>query len=281
MPQEEAEAIVRGWAAQNLFAIRFSGGEPLMYPGLLDLVKLAKSLGIERIAVSSNGSYPLHRYKELLAAGVNDLSISLDACCAEDGDRMAGGVKGAWKIVTENIRDLSALTYVTVGVVLTDANSGSVNDIIRFAASLGVGDIRVIPAAQDSDRLRGVVVDEDILVKYPILRYRIENLQNGRPVRGLHEGDSHQCGLVLDDMAVAEGKHFPCIIYMREGGAPIGSMSDPNVREDRAAWSRSHDTHLDPICRGQCLDVCVSYNNTFRDLQGATLSQGKRHLPLV
>ena len=30
-------------------------------------------------------------YDGLLAAGVNDFSVSLDACCASIGDRMTGG----------------------------------------------------------------------------------------------------------------------------------------------------------------------------------------------
>ena len=47
LPYEEAERTVRLWAADGLYAIRFSGGEPTIYPRLKDLVTLAKSLGIE------------------------------------------------------------------------------------------------------------------------------------------------------------------------------------------------------------------------------------------
>ena len=262
-PFEEAAAVVRLWASQGLYAIRFSGGEPLVYPRLKELVELAKAQGIERIAVSSNGSYPLERYKELLAAGVNDLSVSLDACCAEDGDKMAGGITGAFLRVVSNIRELAKLTYITVGVVLTEDNVDSINEIIKFAASLGVQDIRVIPAAQNGDRLRTINVDADILEKYPILRYRIKNFQDGRQVRGLADSTTKHCGLVLDDMAVCENKHYPCIIYLREGGKAIGKITDSTVREDRARWFMEHNTHTDKICQNNCLDVCVDYNNQF------------------
>ena len=262
-PFEEAAAVVRLWASQGLSAIRFSGGEPLIYPRLRELVELASAQGIERIAVSSNGSFPLYMYEGLLDAGVNDLSISLDACCAEDGDHMAGGITGAFYRVVSNIRDLAKQTYITVGVVLTEDNVDNVNDIIRFASELGVQDIRVIPAAQTSNRLSTVQVDANILEKYPILRYRIKNFQEGRPVRGLRSCDSMRCGLVLDDMAVCGDKHYPCIIYLREGGKAIGKITDPTVRADREAWFRTHDTHADSICSKQCLDVCVDYNNKF------------------
>jgi hypothetical protein len=175
---------------------------------------------------------------------------------------MAGGVKGAWDLVVSNIKELSKLTYVTVGVVLTEENVGRVNDIIRFAHDLGVADIRIIPAAQDGDRLRGVIVDKDLLKSHPILRYRVFNIRYGFPVRGLMLDDSNRCSLALDDMAVMGSNHYPCIIYMREGGAPIGKVG-PRMRFEREEWVKSHDTHKDPICKKNCLDVCVAYNNRF------------------
>jgi len=266
-PWEEAAAVVKLWASQGLYAIRFSGGEPLMYPKLNDLVALAKKEGIQKIAISTNGSFPLDRYRKLIDLGVNDFSISLDACCAEDGDFMAGGIKGAFNRVVANIRDLSKLTYITVGIVLTTKNANTVGEIIKFADSLGVQDIRVIPAAQAGDKLKQIKIDEELLQKYPILRYRIKNLRNNRPVRGLRPWNSHKCGLVLDDMAVCEGEHFPCIIYLREGGKAIGKITDNDVRQDRALWYESHDTHQDPICSSNCLDVCVDYNNRFESFR--------------
>ena len=263
LPYTEAENVVRLWGAQKLKNIRFSGGEPTLYPRLAELISLAKSLGCEHIAISSNGSAPCKVYDELLAAGANDFSISLDACCAADGDIMSG-VKGQWNKIVESIKYLSTKTYVTVGVVLTDQNKETINDIITFADSLRVSDIRVIPAAQNGDRLSEVYVDPVLLEKYPILAYRIANLKEGTPIRGLTEKDCSSCGLVLDDMAVNEGKHFPCIIYMRESGPAIGIVG-PNMREERLNWYKSHNTLTDPICRHQCLDVCRCYNNRYQD----------------
>ena len=257
---ERAADVVRYWASEGLKNVRFSGGEPTLWPRLYDLVLLAKSLGVERIAVSTNGSADMELYRDLFYAGVTDFSVSLDACCAEDGDKMAGGVKGAWDVVVANIRQLSALTYTTVGVVLTEHNVKTVNDIIRFAHDLGVQDIRVIPAAQDGCKLRDVEVDDDLLSAHPILKYRIEKMQRGESVRGIGPDDAHRCGLALDDMAVMQGKHYPCIIYMRERGKHIGLVG-PNARAERAKWAAEHDTYNDPICRKNCLDVCVDFNN--------------------
>lgn len=275
MPLDKARHVVTEWAKAGLKNIRFSGGEPLLYKGLLELVKLAKSSGVERIAVSSNGSSGFDKYQALIEAGVNDFSISLDACCAEAGDKLAGGVKDSWGVVVENIRKISALTYVTVGVVLTEDNLKSCLDIVKFAHSLGVADIRVIPAAQLSKELGqefiASAVDGDILEAHPILRYRMENVAKGLPVRGLTEKDNRRCPLVLDDMAVSGGFHFPCIIYMREKGQPIGEMNDiASVRKQRLEWYQTHDVRKDLVCRQNCLDVCTAYNRKVADLQPET-----------
>lgn len=262
MTFDDATAVVTDWSLDHLRNVRFSGGEPTLWSGLSSIVRLCRGLGMERIALSTNGSAQLDMYRELLDAGVNDLSISLDACCALDGDRMSGGVPGSWKRVVENICSLSSLTYVTVGVVLTEQNVAQTNGIVRLASECGVADIRIIPAAQNGRWLSNRIIDAEYTDRYPILRYRVNNLRAGRPVRGITSTDSRRCGLVLDDMAVTGDKHYPCIIYMREGGKPIGNVRG-NMRQDRLEWFSVHDTHTDPICSSNCLDVCVDYNNRF------------------
>jgi molybdenum cofactor biosynthesis enzyme MoaA len=102
----EAAQIVKLWANHGLKNIRFSGGEPTLWPRLADLVKYARDCGIERVAISTNGSASFSKYVELLEAGVNDFSISFDACCSATGDVMAGK-EGAYNIVVRNIKVLS------------------------------------------------------------------------------------------------------------------------------------------------------------------------------
>ena len=83
--------------------IRFSGGEPTLHKNIVNIVAYSKDRGIKRIAISTNGSNKIELYHKLIEAGVNDFSISLDACCAEDGDKMAGNKKGSWDRVVKNI----------------------------------------------------------------------------------------------------------------------------------------------------------------------------------
>ena len=264
---EDAKRTVKYWISENLKNIRFSGGEPTLYKGLVELVELAKEGGVERIALSTNGSADKALYDKLIEAGVNDFSISLDGGCCSVGDKMAGK-EGSWSVVVENIKYISSKTYVTVGMVFTEENVKDCVEAVAFADSLGVSDIRVIPSAQYNKALgRLSELSDDILSKYPILNFRIKNVQEEKHVRGIGKNDCNKCWLGLDDMAVAGGKHFPCIIYLREGGDPVGKVGE-NTREDRLNWILNHDTKKDPICAKNCLDVCVAYNNKVNKRHG-------------
>lgn len=261
---EEIKQNIDYWCEnQPLENIRFSGGEPTLHKDIKEIIKYSKLKGIKRIAVSTNGSNKLELYKELIELGVNDFSISLDACCSIDGDKMAGGIEGSWDIVVKNIEEISKLTYVSVGVVLNEMNVDTTIDTIKFADSLGVSDIRIISAAQFNQPIpRLHEVPQNIKDKYPILRYRINHFAEGINVRGIKETDSHRCGLMLDDSIIAGSYHFNCVIHMREGGKPIGKVG-PNMREERVKFMETFDTHSDSICRKNCLDVCVDYSNKY------------------
>jgi molybdenum cofactor biosynthesis enzyme MoaA len=260
MPLSRALYVVDQWSDQGLKHIRFSGGEPTLYPHLLTLVRHCRNRGVKRIAISTNGSAPRYVYEALIDAGVNDFSVSLDACCASFAEKMSGGLC-VIDNVAFNIRWLARRTYVTAGVVLTDENYQEMNNIIRFADSLGVADVRIISAAQENFLLEGVLsIEPELLATHPILKYRARNIRKGRGVRGLQKHDCGTCHLMNDDSVVAGDQHFPCIIYLREGGAPIGKVG-PNMRQERVAWLRTHNTHKDPICKANCLDVCIDYNN--------------------
>jgi molybdenum cofactor biosynthesis enzyme MoaA len=270
MSFDQAVETINTWAAEGLKNIRFSGGEPLLWKRLPELVTFTRARGVERVAISSNGSLPLTKYTDLVYRGANDFSISLDACRAADCGKMSGTKGNLWPNVITTIQTLSAITYVTVGVVLTDANAHHLGDIVTHAHDLGVADIRIIPAAQEGNMVRGVeTIPQEIVDAHPILKYRVANLLQGKTVRGIQEYDSHRCYIPWDDSAVAGGYHFPCVIYMREQGDPIGKVG-PNMRQERIEWTETHNSFEDPICRTNCLDVCIDHNNKCAACRGCT-----------
>lgn len=262
---DESRETVELLIKEGLKNVRFSGGEPTIHEALPYLISVCKQNKVERIAISTNGSSQLHYYKYLIECGVDDFSISLDSCCANVGRKMMGisdSFSYLYDRVINNIRELSKLTYVTVGIVWNEINKDQIIETVKFVHSLGVADIRIISSAQfNQNELSGLdSLPKDILEKHPILNYRINRFINNLPIRGLSENDSSKCKLVLDDMAIVKGWHFPCIIYLREGGNPIGKVGK-YMREDREKWYLKHNSFDDKICKNNCLDVCVAFNN--------------------
>jgi hypothetical protein len=149
-------------------------------------------------------------------------------------------------------------------MVFTPENIDTAVEDILFADSLGVADIRIISSAQYNQAIENLqALPQDVLDRHPILKYRVQNYLNCVPIRGLQIGDSPKCKLVLDDMAVAGGSgelyHYPCIIYLRQHGKPIGKVGN-HMREEREVWYNTHDVLKDEICQRTCLDVCSMFN---------------------
>jgi len=79
IPMEKARMIIDLWTENGLENLRFSCGEPTIWPGLPELVRYSKEKGAGTIGVSSNGFSDISVYNELIDAGVDRFSISLDA----------------------------------------------------------------------------------------------------------------------------------------------------------------------------------------------------------
>jgi len=264
---EHAKYIVDLWCNEGLKNIRFSGGEPTLVKWLPELIKYTKNKpSIERIAISTNGSQKTSYYIKLKKLGVNDFSISLDACCESFADKMSG-TSGYFQQIINNIQILSRLTYVTVGCVFDKNNIQQSLETIELAHKLGVADIRIISSAQSNEMLEFCEkIPDEILNSHPILKYRVNNYKNGRNVRGIQKTDNHKCPLILDDMAIRGNYHYPCIIKMREGCEPIGEVGC-FMRAQRFDYYIKHNCYKDEICRNNCLDVCIDYNNRHKNFK--------------
>jgi molybdenum cofactor biosynthesis enzyme MoaA len=255
----------------SLKNIRFSGGEPTLHPQLLDMVKEARSYKcIDRIAVSTNGSADLNYYKQIIAAGVNDFSISCDTCDSVVGRELAGCQDTTWHKVISNITELSKLTYVILGITINEKNCHNIKQILEFADSLGVADMKLSTSTHWNKPIPNLeTIPEQILNRHPILKYRVSHFKKGRNVRGLTEHDCHKCLLVQDDIIIVGDKHYACIVQARERASAIGKLASvAQMRKERLEWAMARDTFEDPVCKHFCMDIFIDCNNRICELQG-------------
>jgi GTP 3',8-cyclase len=77
----------------SISEIRLTGGEPTLYPELIELVKEIKSLGIEKVSMTTNGYLLEKLAKPLKLAGLDSINLSLDTISPELFQIMSRGKK--------------------------------------------------------------------------------------------------------------------------------------------------------------------------------------------
>jgi radical SAM protein with 4Fe4S-binding SPASM domain len=144
MPYERFREIVD--ALPDLRRLTLQGlGEPLLAPRIVDMVAYAAGRGVE-VGFNTNGMLLTPaRSRELIAAGLGWLHVSLDGATPEtyesirDGSRfqqVAGHVRAAVAERARQGRETPRMTLVTVAM---RRNVEELPDLVRLAAEWGVG----------------------------------------------------------------------------------------------------------------------------------------------
>lgn len=129
-------------SALGAWQLTISGGEPTLYEGLADLVRLGKRHGW-LVRLNSNGGFDDEQLvEELLDAGLDVVDISLYSATAELHDAMRGR-RGLWAQATRNIALLAKLQArrrgfrVITQTVLTRENYQELPQLLELHRRLG------------------------------------------------------------------------------------------------------------------------------------------------
>jgi cyclic pyranopterin phosphate synthase len=122
LSDDEIVRVLTVLGHQGVSKVRLTGGEPLVRPGLTELIARIKQLGVvDDLSLTTNGSLLAQHALALKQAGVNRINISLDTV---DPDRFRELTCGG------NVQDVltgiqaaidAGLSPVKINVVLTDA----------------------------------------------------------------------------------------------------------------------------------------------------------------
>jgi len=166
---EEIERLVAVFAGFGVEKVRLTGGEPLLRHGLEDLVAMVTTVdGIRDVALTTNGSVLARHAEALAGAGLDRVTVSLDAI--DDSQfRAAADVDFPVARVLEGIEAANAasLTPIKINtVVRRGLNEESILDIagafrgtghiVRFIEYMDVG-------SSNGWRLSDVVTADQIL----------------------------------------------------------------------------------------------------------------------
>jgi GTP 3',8-cyclase len=132
MSLEDAKRIVSEARAASINELKITGGEPLLWEPLSDLVRYAHHAGFWDIGLTTNGTGLKAKAVALRQAGLSHINIGCDTV----GLGMPKNLK-AVKPAIEGARD--ACLLVKMNMVVTIGNNYEIPDMIANCRSLGVG----------------------------------------------------------------------------------------------------------------------------------------------
>jgi cyclic pyranopterin phosphate synthase len=128
------KAMVRALVRAGVTRIRITGGEPLLHPRVAEIVAFIAALGVEDLALTTNGTRLEHLARPLRGAGLKRLTVSLDSLSPERFwritrggrlDRVLAGVEAARCAGFDELK--------TNTVVLRGDNDDELDSIVRWA----------------------------------------------------------------------------------------------------------------------------------------------------
>lgn len=164
--------IVESGISAGIRRITWTGGEPTVRKGFVNLVKKAKALGIKSQHLTTNGILFFKIADELKKAGISRVNFSLDTLdknqyrniCGFDGfDYVIRSIKKAIKIYH----------YAKINCVLTKENFDEIDDFVKFIekfqGKLTIRFLELVPCGQIYDK------DPTIFEKNFVSIYKILN----------------------------------------------------------------------------------------------------------
>ena len=235
--------------AQALGLCQFclSGGEPLIFPDLDDVVAALQPDKFH-IAMSTNGHFMTpEKARHLKTIGIDKVKISLDDFneTRHDANRKQPGARR--KAVDAMMNAKAAGLSVVVQTVVTRENcqSGQLYDMAEFAQQHGFTvDVLVARAAGEWEGRSDLLIDEDDARylrqahnRYPVLH------RDTFPAYGMDKG----CGCVKATLGVTPyGDVMPCVyIHISLGNIFEESLADIIARGQRLQPFRGHSR----LCR--------------------------------
>lgn len=145
-----AKAEVIKSAQNNYKSLGFLGGEVTIYPYIVDLVKIAKNNGFQKIHIISNGRKFADKdfLKELINAGVNRFSVSIHSHLESVEDYLTQK-PGAFREKIKGIQNLINFKNqslfkdnISINFVINKKNYQEILISLQYFVKLGINDFR-------------------------------------------------------------------------------------------------------------------------------------------
>lgn len=137
---DQAFKIADNLAEIGTSIVLLTGGEPFVRKDLVQIAKRFHENGIH-VRLQTNGIAKEAQIAELMEAGINDISISLDSLEPSVQDTVNGGFSGSWERALNTISMVNKYIgddgFASLGCVFAPRNMKHVESVVRFATMIG------------------------------------------------------------------------------------------------------------------------------------------------
>ena len=131
---EQVRATLRDLKRLGVFILDVTGGEPLLYRNLVEMLTLAKKIKFITTVTTNGMLYP--KFAEQLVGKVDALLFSIDSTDPEEHDRIRA--MKSFHLALEALAAARRLRQpLYISHVVTNASYGNVDEMVRFARDQG------------------------------------------------------------------------------------------------------------------------------------------------
>lgn len=256
---EEARTIVADFDKLGGSILEISGGEPVLYPFLFDIVDFAKTRGLEvRLYTSGVGHKdtrgPLDQafLKSLRRRGLDKLIFNLQGPNSEIHDWITD-TSGSFEAVSSSIKRAKEIGFwVGAHFVPMKQNAESIGEVLQLARKLEIAEVallRFVPQGRGADNRAKLRMTKNelwsFLEEVATLIKQFQNkpeIRTGCPLDFLHFIDDtvkpHSCKAAISTCNITPvGDVIPCPAFKHVPEYVAGNVRDLSLRE---IWKNSH-----------------------------------------
>jgi cyclic pyranopterin phosphate synthase len=249
---EEFARLARVAVGLGVRKLKLTGGEPLLFDGIVPLVERLASLpGVEDLSITTNGSRLRKLAGPLRQAGLRRVNLSLDSLRPDRFARISRGGDLEETLAALDAAQRAGLAVKINTVALEGWNADELPDLVRFAEERGA-EVRFIEFMP----LCGHGWDPDLFLSVRAMRARLQRRYTLRPLdsSGVADRYATDTGARIGFIATmsepfcegcrrlrltAWGALRPCLFSSRE--VPLGALLADGVGDEtlRSAFRRA------------------------------------------
>ncbi len=270
-------------APSQIDHIHFTGGEATLVHDLPNMITMARERGT-LCSITTNGMAHPDVFRRLIDAGIQEIRISCDSHLPEQFNHLVNQ-KDAYQHVLHTIQELVRLRdkdekplHIIINMCVGRHNQQQLVEFVKRSASLNPDDIKLIPISTESVELSRFEAGQRILdeleeflagfppQRFPLLRRKLTTVFN-EFTWGLTDPTSKRlmthCFVPLTERTVAGNSYYPCPVYIREGGEPLGSLEEDDFHTQQQKslnFARGESCVSDPLCQQNCINCLRKFN---------------------